>query len=149
MKLRQVLINLINNGIKFTSEGGVFVSVTRQESPLDPALNQEVLLISVKDTGIGIAKTEIEKLFQAFVQTQSGKQSQEGTGLGLAISRKFVQLMGGDIQSEVSSVVSVSLGIASLIPNTAIAPEYLISLADRALYEAKAQGRDRLVTVQG
>lgn len=57
--------------------------------------------------------------------------------------------MGGDIQSEVSSVVSVSLGIASLIPNTAIAPEYLISLADRALYEAKAQGRDRLVTVQG
>ena len=51
----------------------------------------------VSDTGVGIASEELDKLFEAFTQTESGRESQEGTGLGLAISRQFVQLMGGDI----------------------------------------------------
>ncbi|SKB15654.1 putative signal transduction histidine kinase [Planktothrix sp. PCC 11201] len=97
VKLRQVLINLLSNGIKFTPEGGVTLMVLRRETPdTDSAL----LEFHVRDTGVGISPQELPKLFQVFTQAQAGKESQEGTGLGLAISQKFVQLMGGEIQVE-------------------------------------------------
>ncbi|MBP0018589.1 MAG: response regulator [Cyanobacteria bacterium SBLK] len=106
VKLRQVLINLINNAIKFTSEGGVSVrvgsSVTRHPSPVTRSTNNPQpttkIIFEVEDTGAGIAPEELDRLFEAFAQTETGKQAQEGTGLGLPISRKFVQLMGGDIR---------------------------------------------------
>ena len=102
VKLRQILINLLNNSIKFTSTGGVSVRVgmagndtelrdtEHQDNPLS-------LCFEVEDTGAGIAADELDSLFEAFVQTKTGKESQEGTGLGLPISRKFVQLMGGEM----------------------------------------------------
>lgn len=93
MKLRQVLLNLINNAIKFTSSGGVAVGV-RPIAVTAPNLELE---FEVTDTGAGIAPEDMNSLFEAFVQTATGKEAQEGTGLGLPISRKFVQLMGGDI----------------------------------------------------
>lgn len=90
-KLRQVLINLLNNALKFTTEGGVTLRVK-------PDLVQPyTLLFEIEDTGLGIAPTELDTLFEAFSQTEAGRQSEEGTGLGLPIARKFVQLMGGDI----------------------------------------------------
>jgi signal transduction histidine kinase/FixJ family two-component response regulator len=94
VKLRQVLLNLLGNAIKFTSEGEVVLTInaTEQENPKDYTLH-----FSISDTGVGIAETELNKLFEAFSQTNSGRDSQEGTGLGLVISRQFVQLMGGDI----------------------------------------------------
>ncbi len=121
-KLRQVLINLINNAIKFTSEGGVFVQVRNQHSDIKDSnlnndskslTNDDYVNITVQDTGVGIAAEELDKLFEAFAQTESGKKSSEGTGLGLAISRKFVQLMGGDITvtSEVGSGTTFSFNI--------------------------------------
>ncbi|MCP4403108.1 MAG: response regulator [bacterium] len=91
IKLRQVLINLLNNAIKFTKEGRVTLRVGRVG---EPSLR---LVFELSDTGPGIAPEEMETLFEAFGQTESGRQAQEGTGLGLSISRKFVQLMGGDI----------------------------------------------------
>jgi CheY-like chemotaxis protein/nitrogen-specific signal transduction histidine kinase len=127
VKLRQVLINLLNNALKFTSEGGVSVRVATElkvgtlkvvrdseavstlgasafpegvglEDNLQPAQEQPVTLkFEVEDTGAGIAKEELDSLFEAFVQTQTGKQAQEGTGLGLPISRSFVKLMGGEM----------------------------------------------------
>ncbi len=110
VKLRQVLINLLNNALKFTEEGSVTLRVRSKEyevgskeedkdSPLLPT-SYSLLHFSVSDTGPGIAPEEIDKLFEAFVQTETGQQAQEGTGLGLPISRKFVQLMGGDIDVE-------------------------------------------------
>ncbi len=101
LKLRQVIINLLNNALKFTDEGGVTVSVrpaqhTKTGEPAS-AGEQITLHISVADTGAGIAPEDMKDLFAAFMQTEVGRQSQEGTGLGLPISRKFVQLMGGDI----------------------------------------------------
>ncbi|MEC4894429.1 MAG: ATP-binding protein [Oscillatoria sp. PMC 1051.18] len=97
IKLRQILINLINNAVKFTSRGRVAVKVklgSRQNS---------TIIFSVEDTGRGIAPEEQDKLFEAFSQTKSGQDLAQGTGLGLAISRNFIQLMGGSIhfQSEV------------------------------------------------
>ncbi|PZO36311.1 MAG: hybrid sensor histidine kinase/response regulator [Pseudanabaena frigida] len=97
VKLRQVLLNLLGNALKFTHQGEVILSVNSIE-------NQErkeyTLNFSVSDTGVGISSTELAKLFEAFSQTESGREAQEGTGLGLAISRQFVQLMGGDITVE-------------------------------------------------
>ncbi|GAB4537274.1 MAG: hypothetical protein Tsb0014_25890 [Pleurocapsa sp.] len=90
-KLRQVIINLLSNATKFTSEGGITLRVKPDSN------NSQILSFEVEDTGKGIAEEEIKCLFKAFVQTRTGKQVQEGTGLGLAISRKFVQLMGGDL----------------------------------------------------
>jgi signal transduction histidine kinase/CheY-like chemotaxis protein len=95
-KLRQILINLLGNAIKFTDSGGVTLRVQivdRTEETID----NRRLLFEIEDTGRGIAPEERDKLFQPFMQTASGLQSEGGTGLGLAISRRFVRLMGGDI----------------------------------------------------
>lgn len=95
-KLRQVLINLLNNAIKFTEEGGVnlFVYINSNQRIKGENIN---ITFAVEDTGAGIADNDLGKVFEAFSQTEVGRNSQEGTGLGLPISRKFVQLMGGDI----------------------------------------------------
>jgi signal transduction histidine kinase/ligand-binding sensor domain-containing protein/CheY-like chemotaxis protein len=93
VKLRQVLINLLNNALKFTQEGGVFLRV----DTLDQSESTCRLLFEIEDTGYGIAPDDLDSLFEAFVQTAIGKQAQEGTGLGLPISRQFVQLMGGEM----------------------------------------------------
>ncbi|WP_341733385.1 PAS domain S-box protein [Microcoleus sp. EPA2] len=100
VKLRQVLINLLNNAIKFTAQGGVSLQVKGAQKAYNNSDKQPgrySIHFEVQDTGAGIAPDEINQLFEAFIQTKTGKDSQEGTGLGLAISRQFVQLMGGDI----------------------------------------------------
>ena len=123
VKLRQVLINLLNNAIKFTSQGGVSVRVRIANSQLLIANGKEktiphsqitnnkqliTIIFEVEDTGSGIAPEELDTLFEAFSQTRVGKEAKEGTGLGLPIARKFVQLMGGDIR------VTSKLGHGSL-----------------------------------
>lgn len=103
-KLRQVLVNLISNAIKFTDEGEVTLKVSVVDENQDLSINhvgQIHLLFEVIDKGCGISTDEINDLFQAFKQTQAGRESQQGTGLGLVISQRFVNLMGGEI--EVSS----------------------------------------------
>lgn len=97
-KLRQILINLLGNAIKFTQKGSVKLWVlllSNEEN--DYSLEQARILFVIEDTGFGIASEEMDKLFEAFVQTESGQKSQEGTGLGLPISQQFVQLMQGKI----------------------------------------------------
>ncbi|OAD22293.1 two-component hybrid sensor and regulator, partial [Candidatus Thiomargarita nelsonii] len=105
VKLRQVLINLLNNAIKFTQEGGVSLRVSSEAG---------ALRFEIEDTGPGIAPDELDNLFEAFVQTAAGKLAEEGTGLGLAISRQFVQLMGGDmtVSSEVGKGTTFKFEIA-------------------------------------
>ncbi|MEA5487818.1 MULTISPECIES: MASE1 domain-containing protein [Pseudanabaena] len=102
VKLRQVLLNLIGNAIKFTKEGLVVITLTNAAtSTVENAVNivsdKCILNFSIRDTGVGIAEAELPQLFASFSQAQAGREKQEGTGLGLAISRRFVQLMGGDI----------------------------------------------------
>lgn len=97
VKLRQVLLNLITNSLKFTREGEIVLTVNNSSQETMEILNID---FQIRDTGVGIAPSELPQLFTAFYQTKSGKNSQEGTGLGLAISKKFVQLMGGDISVE-------------------------------------------------
>jgi signal transduction histidine kinase/CheY-like chemotaxis protein len=90
-KLRQILINLLGNGIKFTTAGTVTLHVNRVEGP------QPTLKFAVEDTGVGIAPEDLETLFEAFVQTEAGRQSQQGTGLGLPIAKQCIEMMGGNI----------------------------------------------------
>ena len=121
-KLRQILANLLGNAIKFTETGSVKLRVSAGFKPpsenkesdqdtngflalnLNPGLeeiqeNQKInLKFEIEDTGAGISAEELPLLFEAFTQTEVGRQSGQGTGLGLPISRHFVQLMGGDIQ---------------------------------------------------
>ena len=92
VKLRQVLINLLNNALKFTEKGEVTLSVETHGCAS--------LRFEISDTGPGISEAEQERLFEAFVQTTSGREASEGTGLGLAISQRFVRLMGGTIRIE-------------------------------------------------
>jgi two-component system sensor histidine kinase/response regulator len=109
-KLRQVLINLLGNAIKFTDQGTVKLRVnslakfptveeqlSREATEISTATAAHTLCFEVEDTGHGIAPEELSELFQAFHQTRTGEKSKEGTGLGLRISQKFVQLMGGEI----------------------------------------------------
>jgi two-component system sensor histidine kinase/response regulator len=101
LKLRQILMNLIGNAIKFTPEGGISVRVRATEVASGDLktgnATPQRLHFEVEDTGLGIAPEEFDSLFEPFVQTSTGRQSQEGTGLGLPISRKFIELMGGQL----------------------------------------------------
>ncbi|WP_373537889.1 response regulator [Microcoleus sp.] len=109
-KLRVCLINLLGNAIKFTENGGSIWLRARVEgkqqhaaseiSPSSSSAEQYLILFEVEDTGVGIAAAEIDTLFDAFVQTEAGKQAVDGTGLGLTITKKFVEIMGGEIGVE-------------------------------------------------
>lgn len=93
-RLRQVLINLLGNAVKFTDYG----AVTLRVDVLNASETTATVLFQVIDTGAGIAEEDCSKLFKAFEQVGPQKKQSEGTGLGLAISQRIVHLMGGNIQ---------------------------------------------------
>lgn len=95
IRIKQVLLNLANNAAKFTPQGEVVITMSKEE--IDDGQIQ--LHISVEDTGIGIKEEDVGKLFQSFQQVDSKRNRNiEGTGLGLAISKRLLDLMEGDIQ---------------------------------------------------
>ncbi|WP_374951951.1 two-component regulator propeller domain-containing protein [Mucilaginibacter sp.] len=109
-RLRQVLINLVGNAVKFTAKGEVFICV-KQKSNIEDEIE---LLFEIRDTGIGIPPNKLDRLFKAFSQVDSSTtRKYGGTGLGLAISEKLVNLMGGDIavKSEVGKGTTFSFTI--------------------------------------
>ena len=91
-KLRQVLINLLANAVKFTQEGQIRLKISYNPQ------NPYQIAFEVQDTGCGITSDELETLFDPFVQADAGHQSESGTGLGLSIARQYVRLMGGEIE---------------------------------------------------
>ncbi|MEA5603731.1 PAS domain S-box protein [Nostoc sp. UHCC 0252] len=145
-KLRQVLLNLLGNAIKFTDTGRVILRVGMGDSEKNLS-NSQFLIFEVTDTGRGIASEEIDLLFEAFGQTETGRKSQQGTGLGLAISRKYVQLMGGSIS--VSSIIGEGSKFAFDIQiNLATASEIQIKQIRRQVLSlAPAQSEYRILVV--
>ena len=98
-KLRQILINLIGNAVKFTEKGGVIFKVLREERTEVLTTNVRIRF-QVEDTGIGIAADELPKIFAPFEQVGNTRRHTEGTGLGLAISRQLVEIMGAELKVE-------------------------------------------------
>ncbi|MDZ7953797.1 PAS domain S-box protein [Nostoc sp. DedQUE09] len=190
-KLRQVLLNLLGNAIKFTDTGRVTLRVgigeqrsrgageqgsrgageqrkiINSQSPLaltyaeqsrgseavrvasrrEGMPNTQFLTFEVQDTGRGIAPQEIDLLFEAFGQTETGRKSQQGTGLGLAISRKYVQLMGGDI-SVTSTIGEGSKFIFDIQIGLAAASEIQIQQTrPQVISLAPAQSEYRILVV--
>ena len=116
MKLKQVIINILGNAVKFTEQGG---SVTLTVTPLGQAEGMCTLRFTMKDTGIGMDKEYIPKIFESFSQEDATTTNKYGgSGLGMAITKIFVEMMNGEIQVEsekgVGSVftVTVSLGFS-------------------------------------
>ncbi len=98
-RLRQVLLNLVNNAVKFTDAGCVVISVAKDK--WDAPEGHQALRFAVKDTGIGISPEQQQRLFQRFSQVDASVNRRfGGTGLGLAISKQLIELMGGDIGVE-------------------------------------------------
>ncbi|MEG4022777.1 ATP-binding protein [Microcoleus sp. S13C4] len=95
-RLRQVLLNLVGNAIKFTDKGSVTLKVAVVENNPNPSTRW--VKFQIEDTGVGIAPEHLDKIFQAFEQVGDRQRQAEGTGLGLAISQRIVQLMNGQIQ---------------------------------------------------
>ncbi|WP_051709996.1 ATP-binding protein [Andreprevotia chitinilytica] len=151
-KLRQILINLIGNAVKFTTTGGVHVRLDAS------AAGEENFLLEtrVTDTGVGITQAEQDILFSAFEQTASGR-SAGGSGLGLAISRDFARLMGGDVCC-VNSNAQGSEFLASVLAYRASSPltektaqPAAVSLAGTTILviEDQAINRELLVDLLG
>ncbi|MEL6491899.1 MAG: AAA family ATPase [Cyanobacteria bacterium J06621_3] len=134
-KLRQILTNLLSNALKFTDFGYVTLRISLEKDTMHEAVAQSLdstlypdntqtqlitLTFDVEDSGPGIDITELDTIFEPFVQSKTGRDSLQGTGLGLSISRKFAQEMGGDIS--VTSPVSAEAGtLMSLRIQAAIA----------------------------
>ncbi len=130
IRIRQIIINLINNAIKFTHKGGVAVNVTlsaRSESRCD-------VLFSVKDTGIGIPQDKHTRIFEAFSQAdEQTARRYGGTGLGLAISRKLVELMDGRLWVESSPGEGSTFNFILRFPVSLHLPEKLPDAAITAV----------------
>ena len=112
VRIKQILFNLINNAIKFTSKGEVYTHVSAV--PVDEKGGKVEIRFAVRDTGIGIPKEKQERLFKAFSQVDSStSRKYGGTGLGLAICQKLTDLMGGTIflESEVNKGTTVTFTI--------------------------------------
>jgi len=111
MKLRQSLLNLMSNAVKFTENGSIELTLSQKTVGIN-----EWITFEVKDTGIGLAEEQLNSLFVAFSQADSSTTRQYGgTGLGLAISRSFCRLLGGDItvksKKNIGSIFTISLPV--------------------------------------
>ncbi|MGI6379470.1 MAG: ATP-binding protein [Anaerolineae bacterium] len=111
-RIRQVTLNLLNNAVRFTRQGGVRLSIERTD---------ESLVVHVADTGVGIPADQLESLFQRFQQAEAGVRSGGGAGLGLAISKQFVELHGGRIWADSVEGQGSTFSFAIPLPGTSVA----------------------------
>ncbi len=122
MRIRQILINLVGNAVKFTKEGHVLIGVLCHEDGPD----NWAVTITVEDTGIGIPEEMQDHIFGSFAQVESEKnRAFEGTGLGLAITRELVQLMGGEIWVESEPEEGACFGFRITLPSAESATRLL------------------------
>ncbi|MBS1494527.1 MAG: response regulator [Bacteroidetes bacterium] len=128
-RLRQIIVNLLNNAVKFTNQGDVFLSVVKIDKPGKTSDDIE-LEFSIRDTGIGIKNTEAEKIFKEFSQVDSSLTRKfGGAGLGLAICKKLVDMMGGNIWFESKEGIGTTFYFTISVKKSEVTEvkEYLLS----------------------
>ncbi|MEZ4701466.1 MAG: ATP-binding protein [Rhodothermales bacterium] len=131
-RLRQVLVNLTGNAVKFTHEGGVTLGV-------QPAGDGRRVCITVADTGIGIPPDRLSQLFQPFSQADSSTtRKYGGTGLGLSISKHLVELMGGELSIASEQGVGTTFTLTAVLPSATAPPEVVETPAVGAATSARA-----------
>jgi signal transduction histidine kinase/DNA-binding NarL/FixJ family response regulator len=138
VKLRQVLVNLLSNALKFTQQGSVTLHVGFEAGRLR---------FEVVDTGVGIAEQELPELGVAFTQAEAGRRSGEGTGLGLALSRGFVQLMGGELSLHSTVGVGTRAGFDIPVELLSATAEPLVSAPGRLIGHVGAGPAPRILAV--
>jgi|GEM_PF-1588578 len=144
-RLTQVLINLLNNAIKFTEEGKISLVVRQQSKPNQ---GESKLSFEVKDTGIGIPKEKQEQIFESFSQAdEHTTRVFGGTGLGLAITKRLVELQGGwiKLQSEVGKGSCFSFSLTYTIGE---APSELLTETQNVLKQKGIKGVERILIVE-
>jgi PAS domain S-box-containing protein len=121
VRIRQIIVNLLGNAIKFTKEGEIYVSIRKQgDKYLQDGKKYLNFIIQVKDTGIGIPKDKLQKIFESFTQADnSTTRKYGGTGLGLAISKSLAELMRGElaVESEAGKGSTFSLHLPLEVAN--------------------------------
>jgi len=131
LRLRQILFNLVGNAIKFTDKGNIIISAHCKHLDPDDKID---LFITIEDTGIGIPKNELQKIFEPFNQSKTNKTKQ-GTGLGLTITKRLVKLMNGTIdivsQENVGTKFSICFPKISVSKNIVIEHSKLIPVIEK------------------
>jgi len=137
-KVRQIVLNLLGNAVKFTEEGSVVLRAWWREGRS---------IIEVEDTGPGIDESELPQVFEAFAQSESGRRSNEGAGLGLAISRGLARIHGGDIAIRSAIGVGTSVSVDLALPLASDAPAREARSAARVIGLAPGQTPPRILVV--
>jgi signal transduction histidine kinase/DNA-binding NarL/FixJ family response regulator len=158
-KLRQILINLLGNAIKFTSRGSITLAIRSEPVPAGslkptpgrPALRNIPrlrLIFEVTDTGIGIPTEDLERIFEPFVQSRPVSRSVEGTGLGLAISREYARLLGGEITAHSRLGFGSTFHVEVLVAKAATGDLPMAPLPSRVTGLAPGQAALRLLVAE-
>lgn len=143
VRLKQIIINIANNAVKFTRQGNVTLKVRSKQ--IDA--NNYELQVSVKDTGIGIKKQDLAKIFESFQQVDSKRNRNiEGTGLGLAISKQLVELMGGTLSVE--SEYEVGSTFSFVVPQLQLNHKESIHINDKSEIVAAGLVSNRYIREQ-
>jgi PAS domain S-box-containing protein len=128
-RVRQIILNLVSNAIKFTDRGGVLVTLSRK--PIGDTPNRATIDIRVTDTGIGLSSPEQTAIFSEFEQTDSAiKRQRGGTGLGLTISMQLARAMGGDISVQSAPGQGSSFTVTLTLDVVSVADRCRVSLPD-------------------
>ena len=147
LRLGQILINFCNNAVKFTEKGEVVVKA----QVLEDGKDSQLILFSVSDTGIGLTKEQIGRLFQAFQQADvSTTRKYGGTGLGLAISKRLAELMGGTIEVTSELGKGSTFRFTARLGKAAVAPRRRLLQSDLRgrrvlIIDDNSQARSRIV----
>lgn len=134
VRIRQVLINLLNNAVKYTNDGGITMTITGEK--LAESSDTTVFRFAVADTGIGIKPEDMKNLFKNFVRLDLNRnRSVEGTGLGLALTKRLAQAMGGDVE------VTSEYGVGSTF--TLVLPQKVVGTGKVGNFQAAKKDADR------
>lgn len=143
-RLRQVLINLVANAMKFTEQGGIYLMVNCKEKDGD----KHLLEFTVKDTGIGIAPDKVDRLFKPFSQLDSSMtRKYGGTGLGLAICQTLVQMMGGSIRVETLEEKGATFVFTVRASEYVDESAELVCAAQESIFPGEAESKERMLIV--